>query len=101
MLRTQTNQIYSLALPELNNVKGGFNVESTASTLDCSDFKSEAGGVIQGTFKCDTTSNPTVKGSGTKTSGQPGATSSGAAVGLGAGAVAGLGLVGSMMQMLL
>ncbi|KAA8571683.1 hypothetical protein EYC84_001668 [Monilinia fructicola] len=44
-------------LPKLNDVKGGFNMQSTTS-IDCSGFKSEHdSGNIQGTYTCKTTAN--------------------------------------------
>ncbi|KAI6248047.1 hypothetical protein HI914_03472 [Erysiphe necator] len=53
-------------LPALENVKGGFNLQSTSS-IDCSNFDSEhgAGKVIQGVYVCKTTSDAAGLGSGT------------------------------------
>ncbi|RKF63751.1 Protein ecm33 [Erysiphe neolycopersici] len=53
-------------LPALENVKGGFNLQSTSS-IDCSNFDSEhgAGKVIQGVYVCKTTSDVGGIGSGT------------------------------------
>lgn len=92
------------ALPDLTNVKGGFNVQSTAS-IDCSGFQSEKGSVIQGTFTCGTTANPTTKGSGTGTvtgSSASSTSTKGAASSYGVSeTLAGLGLIGTLMHMLL
>jgi aspartate 1-decarboxylase len=91
-------------LPALSNVKGGFNVQSTAS-IDCSGFKAEDGSVIQGTYICMTTADATTLGSTTTTAsgGTASATGSkGAAVSYGISeAVAGLSVVGGLLQMLL
>jgi hypothetical protein len=92
------------SLPDLTNVKGGFNVQSTAS-IDCSGFQSEKGSVIQGTFTCGTTANPTTKGSGTGTvtgSSASSTSTKGAASSYGVSeTLAGLGLIGTLMHMLL
>jgi len=93
-------------LPALNNVKGGFNVQSTAN-IDCSGFKKESGSIIQGTFTCKTTADATSLGgsttSGTTTGSSPSATSSkGAAISFGVSeAVAGLSVMGGFLQLLL
>jgi len=93
-------------LPALNNVKGGFNVQSTVQ-IDCSGFKSESGSgkVIQGTFICETTANATTLGSATSSGGSSAATatsSKGAAASYGMNeAVAGLSVIGGLLQMLL
>jgi len=95
-------------LPALVNVKGGFNVQSTAQ-IDCSGFQSEAGSgkVIQGTFICKTTADATTLGSSTAsgTSSSPSATSStkkNSAGNFGVNeAVAGLSVIGGLLQILL
>jgi len=91
-------------LPALTNVKGGFNIQSTAN-IDCSGFKAEAGSVIQGTFICKTTADATTLGGSTTSSGtsSPSSTSSkGAAASYGMSeAVAGLSVMGGLLQMLL
>jgi aspartate 1-decarboxylase len=93
-------------LPALNNVKGGFNVQSTAN-IDCSGFKAESGSIIQGVFICKTTADATTLGgssaSGTATGSSASSTSSkGAAVSFGVSeAVAGLSVMGGLLQMLL
>lgn len=55
--------------PALENVKGGFNIQST-SNIDCSQYDSEhgAGKVIQGVYKCATTPNAAGLGSGSNDS---------------------------------
>jgi hypothetical protein len=70
----------------LEEVDGGFNVESTNGTFECSSFKKlKSDGVIRGTYKCDaSTSDPTTANgkSGTSSStssSSTSATSSGAA----------------------
>ncbi|RKF76066.1 Protein ecm33 [Golovinomyces cichoracearum] len=57
-------------LPALENVKGGFNMQSTTN-IDCSEFDTEhgAGKVIQGVYVCKTTSDAASMGSGTNGSG--------------------------------
>jgi aspartate 1-decarboxylase len=92
-------------LPALNNVKGGFNVQSTAQ-IDCSTFDSEhSSKIIQGTYTCKTTADATSIGgtTGTTTGSSASATSSkGAAVSFGVSeAVAGLSVIGGLLQMFL
>jgi len=87
----------------LNNVKGGFNMQS-AQQIDCSGFKAKQGNEIQGTYTCTTSSNPkSGTGSGTGTSsGGASSTSKAAAHSFGVNeAVAGLSVVGGLLQMLL
>ncbi|KAF7858616.1 hypothetical protein EAF04_009216 [Stromatinia cepivora] len=93
-------------LPELNDVKGGFNMQSTTS-IECSGFKSEHdSGNIQGTYTCKTTANAQ---SGTGTSSNSGSSSSssataskGAAVSYGVNeALMGVSVVGGFLSMLL
>lgn len=91
-------------LPALTNVKGGFNVQSTAQ-IDCSGFQSEAGSgkVIQGTFICKTTADATTLGSSTTSGSSSTATSTkGAAVSYGVNeGLMGLSVIGGLLQMLL
>lgn len=93
-------------LPALTNVKGGFNIQSTAQ-IDCTGFAAEAGSgkVIQGTYICKTTADATTLGSSTSTSGSSSASSTsskGAAASYGMSeAVAGLSVIGGLLQMLL
>jgi hypothetical protein len=44
----------SVVLPALKNCRGGFNIQSSSSSLDCSVFNGEHGpnSVIKGTYKC-------------------------------------------------
>jgi hypothetical protein len=94
------------SLPALTNVKGGFNIQSTAQ-IDCTGFQAEAGSgkVIQGTFICKTTADATTLGSSSSTSSGSSASSTsskGAAVSYGVNeAVAGLSVIGGLLQMLL
>ncbi|RAL59364.1 hypothetical protein DID88_006854 [Monilinia fructigena] len=88
-------------LPKLNDVKGGFNMQSTTS-IDCSGFKSEHdSGNIQGTYTCKTTANAQ---SGTSSSSSSSSSSSataskGAAVSYGVNeAVMGVSVVGSFLE---
>lgn len=78
---------YSVSLPSLKFVKGGFNMQSTGD-FSCSNFKNlRSKDVIRGDFKCKSNaSNPTTKdgssggsGSGTSTGSGSSTTSSGAA----------------------
>ncbi|KAJ8059901.1 hypothetical protein OCU04_011525 [Sclerotinia nivalis] len=93
-------------LPKLNDVKGGFNMQSTTS-IDCSGFKSEHdSGNIQGTYTCKTTANAQ-SGTGTGTSSSSSSSSSataskGAAVSYGVNeALMGVSVVGGFLSMLL
>lgn len=91
-------------LPALTNVKGGFNVQSTAQ-IDCSGFQAEAGSgkVIQGTFICKTTADATTLGSSTTTGSSSTASSTkGAAASYGVNeGLMGLSVIGGLLQMLL
>jgi len=96
-------------LPELVDIKGGFNMQSTAQ-IDCSGFDALEGNVIQGTYTCKTTADAksgvgsgSGSGSGTSSSDGSSPTKSGnAAVSYGANsAVAGLSVVGGLLGMLL
>lgn len=76
----------TLTMGSLEEVDGGFNVQSTNGTFDCKTFKKlQDNNTIRGTYKCDATSNdPTTangkSGTGTTSSGSSSsATSSGAA----------------------
>jgi len=91
-------------LPKLNDVKGGFNMQSTTS-IDCSGFKSEHdSGNIQGTYTCKTTADAQ---SGTSSSSSSGSSASatsskGAAVSYGVNeALIGVSVVGGFLNMLL
>jgi hypothetical protein len=51
----------SVALPGLKDCRGGFNIQSSSTSLDCSVFDKEHGpsSVIKGTYKCSgSVSNP-------------------------------------------
>jgi hypothetical protein len=94
-------------LPKLSDVKGGFNMQSTAQ-IDCSGFKSQSSsGNIQGTFTCKTTAD--AKSSGTSSSGSSttsgsgsSSTSKAAAASYGVNeALVGVSVVGGLLQMLL
>jgi len=92
-------------MPALNNVKGGFNVQSQQA-IDCDGYKAEAGNgkAIQGVFKCFQASNVTgLSGTSTGTgSGASSTSSKGAAASFGINeAAAGLSVVGGLLQMLL
>jgi len=91
-------------LPKLNNVKGGFNVQSQQA-IDCSTYKAESGNgkAIQGTFTCEQTNNVQSLGTGTASGSSASATSSkGAAASFGVNeAAAGLSVIGGLLQMLL
>lgn len=73
----------SVSVPSLEQVKGGFNLQTTG-TLDCSPFeKLHSDHVIQGVYHCDAhVAKPTtMDGSGSSSSSSSSsATSSGAAV---------------------
>jgi len=93
------------SLPALNDVKGGFNMQSTAN-IDCSGFESEhTSGLIQGVFTCKTTANAqSGTGTGTSTSSSASPTKTKGAAGqlsVNAGSVIGLSVIGGLMQMLL
>jgi len=95
-------------MPKLNNVKGGFNVQSTEDiAAGCKVFQAESGigKAIQGKFTCGTTKTPTSIGTATSsgTGGSASSTSSkGAAVSYGINeAAAGLSVIGGLLQMLL
>ncbi|KAJ5474963.1 Protein ecm33 [Penicillium diatomitis] len=77
----------------LNDVEGGFNLQSTDGNFSCNHFDNLRKNVIKGKYKCDaktnkpTTSNGnsgTASSSGSSSSGSSSATSSGAAVANGA-----------------
>jgi len=94
-------------LPDLSNVKGGFNMQST-NQIDCSSYQSQhSSGVIQGTFTCKTTAD--AQSSGTSSSGGSSTSSSGSSTTSKAAAVSygvsdglvGLSVVGGLLQMLL
>jgi hypothetical protein len=96
-------------LPAIQNVFGGFNIQSTAK-IDCSTFDKQNGNVIQGKYTCITTSDvksgvgsSTTTGSGSGTGSSPSSSSSkAAATSFGVNeAVAGLSVVGGILQMLL
>jgi len=90
-------------LPELADVKGGFNIQSTAQ-IECTGFDKLEGNVIQGVYTCLTTADAksgvgssTTTGSSAKPS-----SSKGAAMSFGVSeAVAGLSVVGGLLQMVL
>jgi len=93
------------SLPALNDVKGGFNMQSTAN-IDCSGFESEhTSGLIQGVFTCKTTANAqSGTGTGTSTSSSASPTKTKGAAGqlsVNAGGVIGLSVIGGLVQMLL
>lgn len=76
-------------LDGLTDVEGGFNLQSTDGTFNCTHFENIRKTVIKGTFKCDAkTSNPTTSngksGTTSSTGSSSSATSSGAAVANGA-----------------
>lgn len=93
-------------IPNLTDVKGGFNMQSTAQ-IDCSGYQSDfSSGVIQGKFTCKTTADAKGglgSGSGTSSGSSPSSTSTkGAAASFGISeAAAGLSVLGGLMQMLL
>jgi len=91
-------------LPDISDVAGAFNMQSTQD-IDCSAFdKLKSGGQIEGQYACiPTTENPTnVSPSGTVSGHPSSSTSKGAATSYGINeAVAGLSVVGGIMQMLL
>jgi len=95
-------------LPKLNDVKGGFNMQSTTS-IDCSGFQSEhSSGNIQGTYTCKTTADAqsgtsTSSGTSSGSSSSSSSTSSkGAAVSYGVNeALVGVSVVGGLLNMLL
>lgn len=71
----------------LEEVAGGFNLQSTNGKFNCDTFKKMRGDVIRGTYKCHANeTNPTTSngksgtGSSTSSSGSGSSTSSGAAV---------------------
>jgi hypothetical protein len=92
-------------LPDLEDVRGGFNMQSTAE-IDCSPFEELEGNVIQGVFTCKTTADAKsgLNADGT-TSGDSDSDSDsdneGAAMSFGPNAVlAGLSVVGGLIAML-
>lgn len=79
-----TGDYTNVSLPALTEVKGGFNAESTGN-FSCSAFDSlRSNSVIQGTYNCTQTSDPTTlsgsSGSSSSSSSSSSSTSSGAAV---------------------
>jgi hypothetical protein len=79
----------SVDLAGLTDVEGGFNLQSTDGTFNCTHFASIRKTVIKGTYECDaSSSNPTTSNGKSGTSSSSGssssATSSGAAVANGA-----------------
>ncbi|ESZ97539.1 hypothetical protein SBOR_2086 [Sclerotinia borealis F-4128] len=91
-------------LAKLDDVKGGFNMQSTTS-IDCSGFKSEHdSGNIQGTYTCKTTANAqsgTSSGSSSSSSSSS-SPSKGAAVSYGVNeALVGVSVFGGFLSMLL
>jgi hypothetical protein len=89
-------------LPSLEDVKGGFNVQST-NDIDCSSFQSEhSSGAIQGTFTCKTTADAKSGTGSSSSSSSSSTTSKGAAVSYGVNdAVLGLSVVGGFLRMML
>jgi len=90
-------------LPELEDIKGGFNMQSTAE-IDCSEFEKLEGGVVQGTYTCKTTKDAkSLNPDGTTSSDSPDPTQSdSAAISYNANnAVAGLSVIGGLLGMLL
>jgi hypothetical protein len=89
---------------KITNVKGTFNMQSTAD-IDCTSFNAlKSSGVIQGQEVCKSaTSNASPLSSGTSTAtGSASTSSKAAAVSYGVNeAVAGLSIVGGLLQMLL
>ncbi|KAJ5455908.1 Protein ecm33 [Penicillium daleae] len=76
-------------LDGLTDVEGGFNLQSTEGTFNCTHFQNIRKTVIKGTFHCDAkTNNPTTSngksGTTSSTGSSTSATSSGAAVANGA-----------------
>jgi hypothetical protein len=99
------NILFSPELPDLNNVVGALNIQST-SQIDCSGFDKLAGNVVQGKEKCvSATDDPTTLGpSGTSSGGssKPTATKKNDAGSYGVNdAITGLSVVGGILQMLL
>ncbi|KAI9048724.1 hypothetical protein LZ554_007555 [Drepanopeziza brunnea f. sp. 'monogermtubi'] len=95
-------------LPELTNVKGGFNVQSQQA-IDCEGFKAQSGGkgsIIQGTFTCKTTATTSSldgtssDGSGSGSSSGSGTKGAASAFGI-SEAVAGFSILGGLLQLLL
>lgn len=79
----------SVDLDGLTDVEGGFNLQSTDGTFNCTHFQSIRKTVIKGTYHCDAnTTNPTTSngksGTSSGSSSSSSATSSGAAVANGA-----------------
>jgi len=94
-------------LPALNDVKGGFNIQSTV-TIDCTAFASDkTSGVIQGTYTCKTTADATsgtTSGTSTGSSSSSTSTSKSAAglhISANAGSAIGLSVVGGLFGFLL
>lgn len=93
-------------LPALRNVRGGFNLQSTAE-IDCTGYRSQhSSGVIQGRFTCLTTADAkSADGStptGTSSGGGSSSTSKAAAVSYGVNeAVAGMSVLGGLLSLLL
>lgn len=63
----------------LEEVDGGFNLQSTDGKFSCSEFKKmQSNGVIRGKFECKaSTSNPTTAGGASGTTGSSSSSSSG------------------------
>lgn len=94
-------------LSALTDVKGGFNMQSTAN-IDCTTFnKEKSSGVIQGTFTCKTTADATSSSSSGGTSTGSSSSSSSSAksaahhVSINKQAVMGLSVVGGFFGMML
>jgi hypothetical protein len=99
------NASFSVTLPGLEEVKGGFNMQSTGS-LQCSAFDSlRNNNVILGSYTCKQTANPTtINGqSGTSTgSGSASSSSKSSATALREVPIVGLtAIIGSLLQALL
>ncbi|RDL37808.1 putative sporulation-specific protein 2 [Venustampulla echinocandica] len=91
-------------LPEIKDVKGGFNVQSTVK-IDCSNFESMKNKIIQGTFTCKTTADAKSgvgSSTGTSSSDSPTSSKKSDAGSFGVSeAVAGFSVLGGLLQMLL
>lgn len=60
--------IHSIQLPNLKQVSGGFNMQSSGN-FSCAPFKTDNdNNVIRGTYTCDAASNNVQTGTGTSTS---------------------------------
>jgi hypothetical protein len=77
--------IISVTIGNLKDCRGGFNIQSSSSSLDCSTFNNEHGpsSVIKGTYKCSGSVNNPGNINSNPTTGSSGGSSKGDAMAIG------------------